>query len=100
MPNYRWESPYEWLEDAIHDRKVSANEALYALMEFIDPDNIQEIFQAEMERDGYFEDRNEMCVCGHKRSEHNEDDLYCEAGVFDEAGRLCGDCECDGFKSI
>lgn len=93
MPSYRWKSPYEWLEDAIYERKISANEALAALMEFIDSDEIQDVFQAEMERDGYFEDLDDptCAMCGERIL--RDDIRWGEPHVsVSGGGVVCDDC--------
>lgn len=88
MARYRWESPRDWLEWAVHDRHITFREAFYELLEVTDYDAIQDIFQNEMQLDGYFVDLDDLCAyCGHPRGKH--DQYGC---VGDD------DCHCDDFE--
>lgn len=56
MPKYKWDNPTEWLSEQIdscenfHELRSYAN----ALLSLVDNDQIQDLFQAEMDADGYF----------------------------------------------
>jgi len=55
---YRWESPHDWLDS--HLEKVSAEpgELLSEAKELarkLDADQIQDIYQSDMDADGYFD---------------------------------------------
>jgi hypothetical protein len=52
--SYKWNNPYSWLKDAVSEGKVTVDELL-RLIEFVDADNIQYVFENKMEADGYFE---------------------------------------------
>lgn len=51
----KWNNPQEWLLDAMKDwSKRELEIALQQLVDYIDPDDIQEVFQNDMDIDGYF----------------------------------------------
>lgn len=53
---YRWESPFRWLLETTQDwDKKQLRDALYALAERVDADELQDVFDNEMYNDGYFE---------------------------------------------
>jgi len=56
MPKYTWANPREWLEHKIAKGEISLQEVLTAIIDLIDMDDIQDIFQEEMDCDGYFND--------------------------------------------
>lgn len=64
MPTYRWDSPREWLDEKI-DKLANAGDAnglhevLIDLLPNIDSDIVQNIYQSEMDEDGFFEDLDE-----------------------------------------
>ena len=59
MENYRWNNPHEWLQWKVaNENKQWSMEALVCIMSKLDPDDIQEIFQEEMDQDGYFKPTN------------------------------------------
>lgn len=54
-PKYRWETAHDWLEHHLED--VSHNELFNIASDLahrLDADTIQDIFQTEMDEDGYF----------------------------------------------
>jgi hypothetical protein len=55
---YRWANPHEWLFDKAHDEWTP--EQLFAafrdIVEKCDADTLQDLFQTEMDRDGYFDE--------------------------------------------
>lgn len=56
MPNYRWNSPYEWLLfRSTHWTKDDLLGALHSIAIKTDSDTLQDIFQPEMDEDGYFD---------------------------------------------
>ena len=53
---YRWSTPYEWLE--WKSRQWTRDELLQALLSVAlqeDSDTLQDLFQSEMDEDGYFD---------------------------------------------
>ena len=53
---YRWQNVHEWLHD--HNEQWTLEETRQAMMEIAlkcDSDTLQDIFQEEMDDDGYFE---------------------------------------------
>jgi len=60
MPKYQWPSPHAWLMDRVSaeagDRRVDwLEQAILAMAACLDSDQIEDIFEIEMEQDGYFE---------------------------------------------
>jgi activator of HSP90 ATPase len=57
MTNYRWDNPYKWLEDQcrVWD-KERVTQAFLSLALASDSDTLQDLFQPEMDQDGYFEE--------------------------------------------
>jgi hypothetical protein len=55
-PRYRWAHPSEWLDHWIEQHQdVAALDSLArALAAELDSDQLQDLFQAEMDADGYF----------------------------------------------
>jgi len=55
MKNYKWDTPLEWLSSASQgwDRSQLRN-AMLLIAEKCDPDELQDMFQQEMDEDGYF----------------------------------------------
>jgi len=54
-PTYRWDSPYEWLMEYCTDLEPS--ELLSVVQELamkLDSDALQDLYQSEMDADGYF----------------------------------------------
>lgn len=55
--NHKWENPHEWLNERlgkcedVHQFKMYAKE----LLTKINADDIQDLFQDEMDKDGYFD---------------------------------------------
>lgn len=56
-PVFRWDHPLDWLNAQIDDCESLANlkGLARALAGQLDGDQIQDLFQAEMDRDGYFD---------------------------------------------
>lgn len=55
---YRWSHPQEWLQDYIKERSEDANELFSLaseLAQHLDGDQIQDLFQSDMDADGYFD---------------------------------------------
>lgn len=57
MAKYEWETPGEWLQQKImlEEDIVQLRSIALLLTEELTDDEIQDIFQGEMSRDGYFE---------------------------------------------
>ena len=56
MENYKYTNPFDWLAMYSQDRDGGwLRAALMAVALKCDPDDIQEIFQQEMDESGYFE---------------------------------------------
>jgi hypothetical protein len=60
MTWYRWENPHEWLLDRIA-RAAKEGDTAWLLVSIratateLDADTVQDLFQTEMNEDGYFE---------------------------------------------
>lgn len=58
MAKYKWNSPYEWLADAVNHRTHSRDEIFSRLMNLArnaDSDSLQDEFEDLMDIDGYFD---------------------------------------------
>ena len=54
---YHWDSPFEWLADKAKSWDAAQlHETLITVAGACDSDTLQDIFQAEMNEDGYFEE--------------------------------------------
>jgi len=55
---YRWDTPTEWLTEKIENSNDMTKiiSICYELIEHVDTDIIQDIFQDEMDEDGYFDE--------------------------------------------
>ena len=56
---YQWDSPYEWLEWAVENYKINEYQLLELIEKNINSDQIQEMFEEEMDRSKYFELKEE-----------------------------------------
>lgn len=57
MSQHKWAYPSEWLNDHVDESRGNNAElfsVINTLMSKLSEDDIQDLFQAEMERDGYF----------------------------------------------
>ena len=56
MEKYRWNNPIEWVIHKItYDwDAIQTRDAFLSLIDRLDPDDIQNVFQEEMGYDGYF----------------------------------------------
>lgn len=55
MQKYRWDSPNQWLmERAERWTEEEIRSALMSITGILDPDEVQDIFQDEMDHSGYF----------------------------------------------
>jgi hypothetical protein len=55
MDTYRWESPADWLDwKFLQWTATEQLAAAHQILKTIDNDMVQDIFQEEMEQDGYF----------------------------------------------
>lgn len=60
MAKYKWDNPTEWLLEKMADwDNEECRHALERLIERMDFDTIQDLFQDEMDEDGYFEEEPE-----------------------------------------
>lgn len=58
-PRYRWAFAYDWLEDKIHAAtEAELHSFALAMAQILDSDAIQDLFQSEMQADGFFNDLN------------------------------------------
>jgi hypothetical protein len=57
MEKYKWDSSYEWLIEKVQktDDVTELKSILFEIIPKIDVDEIQFIFQNEMDEDGYFD---------------------------------------------
>jgi hypothetical protein len=56
MKNYKWDSPYMWLEDKSENQDAAwLRQALLSLALLCDSDLLQDIFESEMDEDRYFD---------------------------------------------
>ena len=67
MTTYKWSSPQSWLDDRVQAlaEKRDVNglvEVINALIFHVDADQIQDVFQSEMDSDGYFKPDDEGAV--------------------------------------
>ena len=87
MKKYKWGSPYEWLEDKVQSWDVcELRTALLTLAMQTDGDEIQGLFQGDMEDDGYFDTEKHPCsLCGNP--------TQWEVGGTVAQWYLCSDCE-------
>jgi len=54
--SYQWGNPSDWLNEKIGDwNETELRSALMAILGTLPGDDIQDIFQSDMETDGYFE---------------------------------------------
>ena len=58
---YKWECPHAWLRDKVAEKVEEENnawlmEVIMILANALDHDNLQFIFEREMEQDGYFDE--------------------------------------------
>lgn len=58
-PKYKWSNPHDWLSHAVWEGKILHGELMALINECIDADDIQDRFQDEMDKDGYFEAEDE-----------------------------------------
>lgn len=67
MPRYRWNSPQEWLAWKTQEQSEDLpflRGLIVSLLDKIDPEDVQEIFQQEMDEDGYFNPEPEEVTAG------------------------------------
>lgn len=58
MPKYKWDNVYEWLEEVSKEWSLQQLRADFmGLACKVDPDTLHDIFQSDMDKDGYFEDK-------------------------------------------
>lgn len=57
---YRWNNPQEWLLDRVRGESPGwVFAAIETIIPLLDADFVQDLFQDEMDRDGYFEETHE-----------------------------------------
>lgn len=77
MANYKWATPYEWLQEKASTEWTPDQvlEAMLSIAMQTDPDTLQDIFESDMDEDGYFD---KICrVCGQVESLHDGEDKEC-----------------------
>lgn len=61
MPRYQWSNPHEWLDERAQDwEKDELLFTLLSLASHLDADTLQDLFQSEMDSDGYFQDLDKL----------------------------------------
>jgi hypothetical protein len=56
MKKYKWNNPYEWLNEKIlKSNEIELRSICFELILGIDADAIQDKFQSDMDKDGYFD---------------------------------------------
>ncbi len=62
MSKYKWSHPGEWLQDAINEADTieELRDLAHALAGVLDGDQIQDLFQAGMTGDGYFDEQESV----------------------------------------
>ena len=54
---HRWASPFHWLNEKMHEwTAAEVRNALHVVAASVDYSTLQDIFQREMDEDGYFEE--------------------------------------------
>lgn len=58
---YRWQHPHEWLAEWVEEvyKETELRWIIGQLASKVDPDSIQDLFQEEMDEQGYFEELDE-----------------------------------------
>jgi hypothetical protein len=57
---YKWDSPHDWLMEKAQSMTVEQlHSALEAVAYRLDGDSIQDLFQTEMDQDGFFDPETE-----------------------------------------
>lgn len=56
---YRWSNPHEWLQEAVAKKQINTNDLLTLINQSVDGDQIQDLFQNDMDKDGYFDEVKE-----------------------------------------
>lgn len=60
MSKYRWETPHDWIWEKIAEGEFTAYEVLQDVLPKMDSDDLQDIYQEEMDKDGYFNDLDKV----------------------------------------
>lgn len=61
---YRWSHPSAWLTEKVDETDVAGLRSIIGeLLGVVDGDDIQHLFQSDMEADGYFQDLNAPRDC-------------------------------------
>ena len=82
MARYKWDSPQEWLIQ--YASKLDASKLFQEfsiLVQELDADKIQDLYQSDMDADGYFTDLDARA----------EDDEECTCPEADHPHRHCGE---------
>jgi hypothetical protein len=53
---YKFNNPHDWLDFAVMEQEISAMELLSFIHKTVSSDDIQDVFQSEMDEDGYFDE--------------------------------------------
>ncbi len=55
MKKYKWNNPYEWIIEKVSEwDENQLRHEIVEILSHIDIDTIQDIYQSDMEKDGYF----------------------------------------------
>ena len=58
--SYKWDCPYDWLCDKLNGwDEATLRGEIRILAARLDSDTLQDLYQSEMEADGYFEEVND-----------------------------------------
>jgi hypothetical protein len=105
MPSYKWSSPADWLHDQIQSAGEDELHAyLNAIIPTLDSDTIQDLFENEMDADGYFEAEHEHRPVDEPRDDQSDeyeidrdvdDDGTCKHGVYITHSGDCEKCEAE-----
>lgn len=68
---YKWASPQEWLQYRLNACMTAqeARELLNGILDKLPADDIQDVYQSDMDEDGYFQEVEDE----EERSNYNED---------------------------
>jgi len=63
MASYKWETPYDWFQSYVNARAEdpqALRSLLLVVAQKLDSDDLQELFQPDMDADGFFENLDEF----------------------------------------
>jgi hypothetical protein len=94
MARYRWATPYKWLDEKSNDWDIcDLRNALMNLALVSDSDTLQDVFEDEMDGDGYFDDLDAP-HCAERGCIIEEYDVRWGSPHIEvsDGGVLCDDC--------